>query len=150
MGRLLGRFRALPREERRLLVEAVYAVAVARLSLRVVPFSVLMRLRGLRLGGLRLNDGTATTDGNPDQARRIGRAIRRAVRHAPFQALCLPRALAASQMLRRRGLPAEVVFGVTRDCGGALSAHAWCLSGDFPVTGILAAGQYSRIARYHV
>jgi hypothetical protein len=41
-----------------------------------------------------------------------------------MQAVCLPRALAAQAMLRRRGIASRLCLGVARE-GEALAAHAW-------------------------
>lgn len=55
--------------------------------------------------------------------------MRKVARRAPFRARCLPRAMAAQWMLRRRGVRSRVVFGVRR--GGApepgLEFHAWLI-----------------------
>ncbi len=38
---------------------------------------------------------------------------------------CLQRSLVLRQLLRNRGMPAEIRFGVSRAVNGGLSAHAW-------------------------
>jgi hypothetical protein len=48
-----------------------------------------------------------------------------------MQALCLPRALAAQAMLRRRGVGSRLCLGAGRD-NGALAAHAW-IELDYPL-----------------
>ena len=55
-----------------------------------------------------------------------------------MQALCLPRALAAQTMLRRRGIASKLCLGVTRE-GGALAAHAWVEVGQEMIVGGAAA-----------
>ena len=45
----------------------------------------------------------------------------------PFEAACLPRAMAAQWMLLRRGVPSRLVFGARRPAapGGGNDYHAW-------------------------
>ena len=46
--------------------------------------------------------------------RAVGWMVRRVARRLPFQALCLPQAMAAQWMLRRRGVPGRLRVGVRR------------------------------------
>ena len=60
-------------------------------------------------------------------------------------ALCLPRALAAHAMLRRRGIASRLCLGVKRK-SGAVDAHAWVETGcDRIVVGAEAA-DFTRLA----
>ena len=51
-----------------------------------------------------------------------------------INALCLPRALAAHAMLRRRGIASRLCLGVARD-RDALIAHAWVEIGKDKIVG---------------
>ena len=62
-------------------------------------------------------------DPTPGEVDRIGWAVRSAARFVPG-ATCLPQALAAEAILRRRGHPADLRLGVTRGDHG-VEAHAW-------------------------
>jgi hypothetical protein len=65
-----------------------------------------------------------------------------------MNALCLPRALAAHAMLRRRGIASRLCLGVAR-AGGELSAHAWVETRI--ETGWMATGQecgFTRLAAF--
>ena len=64
-----------------------------------------------------------------------------------MNALCLPRALAAHAMLRRRGIASRLCPGVARD-QGALSAHAWVEIGDDKIIGGAEAGGFTRLATF--
>jgi Transglutaminase-like superfamily len=61
--------------------------------------------------------------------------------------LCLPRALAAHAMLRRRGIASRLCLGVARD-RDALSAHAWVEIGDDKIVGGAEAGGFTRLATF--
>jgi hypothetical protein len=64
-----------------------------------------------------------------------------------MNALCLPRALAAHAMLRRRGIASRLCLGVARD-GGKLAAHAWVEIGDDKIVGGSEAGDFTRLAAF--
>ena len=64
-----------------------------------------------------------------------------------MNALCLPRALAAHAMLRRRGIASRLCLGVARD-REVLSAHAWVEIGDDKIIGGAEAGGFTRLATF--
>jgi hypothetical protein len=66
-----------------------------------------------------------------------------AARH--LNARCLPRALAAHAMLRRRGVASRLCLGVAREAG-ELVAHAWIEVGDAKVVGAGGADRFTRLA----
>src|ERR1700674_1934627 len=59
--------------------------------------------------------------------------------------LCLPRALAAHAMLRRRGIASRLCLGAARE-GGALAAHAWVEIGEDKIVGGAEAEGFTRLA----
>lgn len=61
--------------------------------------------------------------------------------------LCLPRALAAHAMLRRRGIASRLCLGVARN-GGELAAHAWIEVGEKKIIGGDEAGGCTRLAAF--
>jgi hypothetical protein len=63
------------------------------------------------------------------------------------RALCLPRALAAQAMLRRRGIAGRLCLGVRRTAE-QLDAHAWVEIGGNTVVGGDAADRFTRIAEF--
>lgn len=82
-------------------------------------------------------------------ARRIGRAIVRGEALLPFDVVCLPQALVGRRMLRNRGLPSVMFFGVEQ--GKPMSevgTHAWLVAGEANVTGFPQASRYSPFASY--
>lgn len=71
------------------------------------------------------------------RARRVGRAVGQAARHLPLECKCLPQAMVAAAMLRRRGIPATLVLG-TLDSGRRGTPddlHAWVLCGEQIIIG---------------
>lgn len=64
-----------------------------------------------------------------------------------INAACLPRALAAYAMLRRRGILSRLRLGVARD-GESVSAHAWVEVGKEKVVGGSEAERFTPIADF--
>ena len=56
-------------------------------------------------------------------------------RRVPWDGRCLAQALAATGMMRRRGLEGTVSFGAGRGDRAQFSAHAWVRFGSTLVTG---------------
>jgi hypothetical protein len=61
--------------------------------------------------------------------------------------LCLPRALAAHAMLRRRGIASRICLGVARH-GGELAAHAWVEIGKDKIVGGADSDAFTRLAEF--
>ncbi len=123
-------FAARPGTERAAIIEALALLGLARAVLAFVPFRYIARALW--------QEGRETSRAPLGGAQRaaaklVARAIDVAARHSPWQARCLGRALAATAMLRRRGLDATVYLGVKSL--RTLDAHAWARSGDVYVCG---------------
>jgi hypothetical protein len=109
---------------------------VAWAALRVLPFhKVVQGLGNFTSSGDAhgLNGSGAAAD--VETARAVAWAIRAAVRRMPFGPTCLPQAIAAQGMLRRRGIAASVYLGAGLDGVGGMEAHAWVDAAGVGVTG---------------
>jgi hypothetical protein len=124
-------------------LEALTALTVARLALRVLPFAWIARLAGATDVG-RDDDRPHRPTTDPVSAG-VRSALRRGTRWLPWRSTCLTRALAGRMMLARRGVPSALVFGVTRD-GASVSAHAWLMTADGTVCGGRDAPQFRPLA----
>jgi len=129
MIRHLILFARLPAPDRRVLVEAVAFCTLAGLLIRLVRFRRLAHHLGTHM---------AVSPTKPDQASRtqVGRirwAIDAAARHLPWHPVCLPQAVAAQWMLRRRSIPSTLYLGA--DPSRDYDAHAWVRAGTTIVTG---------------
>lgn len=138
---LFRRFQALPAARRALLVEATAALAVAAIAVAALPFQrVTARIRH--------PDGPI-----PSGADRLAHiddvrwAVAACARRAPWRAKCLEQGLAAILLLRRRGVPAALHYGLARD-GSGLAAHAWVRADGTDVIGCENAGDFTEIARF--
>lgn len=109
-------------------LEAGVALTRATLALRRVPEDQVASLLG--------TPSPPTPDppaGPGPEARRVGRAVIRAAGLLPWHPTCLPQALAAQRMLRRRGIAHEGHLGVTK--AEPFEAHAWVTVRGTPVVG---------------
>jgi len=123
--------------QRGLLAEAVAGLIAARITLVARPFSTAAR----RLGTFvprddpRVSGQAAGAAGPAVIAGEISWAVTRAASHVPFKAVCLPQAMAAHAMLKRRGIASVIHFGVRRTEEKPIDAHAWVEAAGVEVTG---------------
>lgn len=137
--RPLRRFAQVGARRRALVVEAVACLLLARLGLIFIPFPKLARWLGRFVPP---SDPRALAA----LAQEIGWAVTRSARYVPFRAVCLPQAMAARVMLKRRGVASVLHFGATRGEAKPLDAHAWLDAAGVEVTGYLVAKQFAEIA----
>ena len=78
-------------------------------------------------------------------ARAVGWAVTRSARYVPFKAVCLPQAMAARIMLKRRGVASVMHFGAAKSKDEALDAHAWLDAAGVEVTGYPVAKNFAEI-----
>jgi len=77
----------------------------------------------------------AVTPEHTRTAEGIGWAVSALGPRVPWDGRCLAQALAATAMLRRRGLEGTVIFGVREGESSELEAHTWLRVGSRFVTG---------------
>ena len=82
-----------------------------------------------------------------DEAQWIAWAIENVAAKPWLNALCLPRALAAHAMLRRRGIASRLCLGVVRD-GSDLAAHAWIEVGKQKIETNADDARFARLAEF--
>jgi hypothetical protein len=131
-----------------LLMQAVAWLLLARLVLLFVPFPKLARRLGTFVPPTdrRVSAAAAAAPDRAELAREIGWAVTRAARHVPFEAVCLPQAMAARIMLARRGIRSVLHFGAAKGPTKALNAHAWLSAAGVEVTGYPVAKDFAEIA----
>lgn len=133
----LQRILRLPRAKLLLRLEAAALLLSARVALRMVPFPVL----AARLGTLQPPSAIEPNDSQASAltVREVAQAINAAAVNAPLELVCLPRALAAWQMLHWRGVPSQLHFGKPSAGPAQRQLHAWLTSSGVPVTGFPVA-----------
>lgn len=124
--------------------EAFVFLGLARLAVLTVPFRLIARAVGPAAGS-----ASVPVTADPPAQRRalaLGRLIERVGRRTPWRSNCLAQAVAATFMLRRRGLGSTMYFGLAKNENGDLDAHAWTRSHGTIVTGGYALERYAVVA----
>ena len=121
-------------------------LAIARLTIRVVPFARLQSWLGRPgLGGEPTPDLDASAIA---RARRISQTLRRAAARTPWESNCYAQALTARLQLGIAGIPHTVSFGLRRNDLDALEAHAWVVAGDVVVTGGGVVDDFTEVSSF--
>lgn len=144
--RLLRRFAQVDNRRRALVIEAVICLLLSRLALIFIPFPRLARRLGTFVppSDLRVSAAPSSQE-NVRTAEDIGWAVTRAARHVPFKAVCLPQAMTARVMLKRRGVSSVLHFGAGKGEEKPLEAHAWLDAAGVEVTGYPVAKNFAEI-----
>lgn len=121
-----------------MLIEAMMLSAAVRVGLKLLPVRTVRRWTG-RLGARSVRP----RDDDGLSVERIVWAVRVATRRLPGTT-CLVQAMTGHVLLRRRGIPASVRIGVTKDRVEGFQAHAWLESeGE-----VLIGGSDRSVGRY--
>ena len=127
----LKRYARIPRTRRRLLWEALGALTIARGAMALLPF----RRIAAWLGTLGAESPATAAPEEIRSAEEVGWAVGVLARRVPWDGRCMAQALAATGMLRRRGLEGTVSIGACRGESAGFDAHAWLRLGSCVVTG---------------
>ena len=127
----LRRVARIPGNQRRLLGEASIALLMARGAMAFLPF----RRIAAWLGTPGAESPATATVEEIRTAQEVGWAVGAVARRVPWDGRCLAQALAATGMLRRRGLEGTVSFGACPGESAGFEAHAWLRLGSCIVTG---------------
>lgn len=124
--------------ERALLAEAAAHLLAARVRIATTPFRKIAAKIGEFVPPSDARIAAVRAPAPADRARvaeQVGWAVTRAANHVPFKAVCLPQAMAAHAMLRRRGIASAMHFGARRSDEKPIDAHAWLDAAGVEVTG---------------
>jgi len=141
-----SKWRRRSHAERLWLLEAFLMLGVARLVVLTLPFKWV----SVTLGKHMNESGMQISTSDLRQARMIGQAIRSAANYTPWESVCLPQAMAAQWMLKRRHIAGTLYLGVAKDetKPEKLAAHAWLRSGDVLLTGGAGHRQFTVVATF--
>ncbi|XPV67691.1 MAG: lasso peptide biosynthesis B2 protein [Halarcobacter sp.] len=79
----------------------------------------------------------------------IGWAVERSALLLPWDGLCLVKALAAQQLLKKQNLSGTIFMGVKKDKEGKeLEAHAWLKYNDTFLTGRAGHKEFTVVSRF--
>ncbi len=137
--RKLGLLRGMRGAQLLLLVEAALFLALARLAILVIPFRRIV----------------PWLERSPDEPQRdavqiatVRQAVEIAARNVPWNAVCLPQAMACKAMLARRGQGSALHIGAAKGPREELMAHAWLVAGGEIVIGEDDSSRMTPLARF--
>ncbi len=133
----LRRFRR-PLGDYGLLLEATFSMATGWIRLHTRPFKSLTAWMARPFDAPDLDEADRR-----EAVRRVSWAIRALAERGPLPFVCFPQAIAAHSMLRRRGIPVVLYYGVARNDEKGLHAHVWVKDGEVPVVGCRAAAGFT-------
>jgi Transglutaminase-like superfamily len=139
LRRKLKTFLAMRSADQLLVCEAAAMLALARLIVLTVPFRYVVPW---------LSRAPGTNSCDKVLPPSVRKAVTTGARNVPWNAACLPQAIAAKAMLARRGCGSTLHLGATMDQNGTLIAHAWLVSGAEVVTGAASIPSMSPLAHF--
>ena len=142
MSGILSRLRGLSSAERRLVVEAIWALGIAAFAIALVRFQRIAAAAGRPCGTAMDEVGAAIL------ARQVRWAIGACAKRVPWRAKCFEQGLASQWMLRRRQVAATLHYGVARRGDKELTAHVWVRAGPFDVIGCENSENFIELARF--
>jgi hypothetical protein len=112
--------------------EAMFYLLLSRTLFALVPYRRIVRWMTRVPGG-----STLASAAESSTADTISQRLAALIQRFPALGACVPHAMAAVAMLRRRHIHANVHFGVLRNppSGRPLEAHVWVTVGDIVVAG---------------
>jgi hypothetical protein len=133
----------LSRSNKLVLLEALVILTIASAIIKLLPFRRTVELTQRRLPR-KIDD--------PEKQRRLIAQARWAVLacagRVPWRAVCFQKGLTLQLMLRRRGIPSTLHYGVAQSEGEGLRAHVWVGVGDRTILGGEEAPQFSCLASF--
>jgi hypothetical protein len=144
--RRLAKFLRRSSRDRLLFLEALACSAWAKLVVHTMPF----RWLAPRLGRANRETPASLPAAQRAAAVDVSWAVQAVARHVPLRFVCLPQAIAATWMLRRRRVTSTLYLGVSPDPEkkAAMVAHAWLRAGDKIVTGEAEAARHTVVATF--
>jgi hypothetical protein len=125
-----------------LAAEALGELVRASLAVALLPF------RDVAAAASQAPVRTNRLPDDPDLPRRIRWAVDAWGGRVPWRAVCFQRGLAAHRMLRRRGCPSRLHYGVAQEEAKGLSAHVWVSLEGRPVIGGEEAANFTCLATF--
>lgn len=140
----LNQLMQLDSTKRALLLEALVAITAASAAIRLMPFRKVVQLAGNRQLGTEL----AKPAEMASAIRQARWAVGAVADRVPWRTVCFQRGLALHWMMRRRGLPSLLHYGVAHDPEKKLSAHVWLSCGGETVLGGEEAAKFTCLATF--
>lgn len=126
-------------------LEATLEMLKARITLLIRPFKQIAP----RLGTLDA-EGYSNEPAPQDKAsiKLIASSIKSMAKYVPWQSKCFVQAIAAKNMLHKRGIDTTLYLGVIKE-GDTMKAHAWTRSGPYFITGGKGSQGYTVVKTFY-
>ena len=126
-----------------LMLRAFSLLLAARLALAIIPVRRVIAWKQRRL----FSQASAAPQA---ETARIRHAVLTVARYSPIRFVCFPQCLAAAALLRTRGIPSRLHYGITRSSEptGKLITHTWLEANGAIVIGGEVAADYATLAVY--
>jgi hypothetical protein len=141
LATFLHRVKRTSWSERLILAEAVGALAVTTLAIRLFPFKTVAAAAG-SVGQEKESEAQG-----PD-VEKIRWAIKAAAPYLPWRIACFQEGLALHSMLRRRGVASFLHYGVGQSPERGLTAHVWVTIDSRILIGEEGAGSHACLATF--
>lgn len=127
-----------------LVIRVFILLGIGRLSVIFFPFR---KLAGW-MGHVERESPQEVSAHHEQSLIRIASAINAVSKYTVWNSNCFAQALCAHWILKGRQWPHTIYFGVKKDEGQGMKAHAWLRAGDRIVTGIKGHKQYTALAHF--
>lgn len=127
-----------------MILEALAWLCWSRLLLICAPF----RWVAPHLGKQMAESPQHLSESGLAVAARVSWAVRTVAGQFPSSFVCLPQAMAAKWMLRRRRLSTTLYLGVRHGKARNMTAHAWLRAGNLILTGRKGMARHSVVATF--
>lgn len=128
--------------ETNLIIYAWILMMAAAIAIRLCDFSTLKKLASRSLGKDKLS---------PNDQKQVIKLIRSSIavaaRRSPLRAFCFEQGLTAQIMLRQRGIPSTLYYGLKKRSDERIEAHVWVMAGEYPVCGERGADQFAVLTK---
>ena len=118
-----------------------FLLGISKVLIFTIPFQRLAPRLGVRTGVA--SWVPLLTPEQAHRARLIGRVVQMTARYTFWTANCFPQAITARWLLGLYGVPYVFFFGLSRDAGDGMKAHAWVAAGPVRVTGGYSFHQFT-------
>ncbi|MDK9709538.1 MAG: lasso peptide biosynthesis B2 protein [Desulforhopalus sp.] len=129
-------------------MESFLMLGIARLAVLLLRFKWLTLLLGEKK--TKIDEYKDSAKSSISLARSIGKTVGSAANYTPWESLCLPQAVAALWMMKRRGIACTLCLGVAKHKSDPdkLTAHAWLCCDGVILTGAENYEKYTVVAMF--
>jgi hypothetical protein len=131
-----------------LALEALALLVIFRVCLALVPVRRIIKAITPNRAATNPGGNEIASERDLEAARKVEWAVSAAARHSFVEFVCFPQTLTGYMLLRQRGVPSTMVYGVARSPDGELIAHTWLEVGDKIVTGGDGAAKFTAVDRW--